>query len=98
MRHINSFEDLEPQSEGFANRASETINIIGNVFEDVLNAFGGALADITGQNHGSHLRQNQSNIPFELLHPGLPLPQTPGFIEPDAIRIENFIEDDPRRL
>jgi len=53
--HIQSAADLEPQSIGFANRAAESINIIGNVLEDLLNGFGSAISDVTGQHHGSHL-------------------------------------------
>jgi len=95
MRHINSIEDLEPQAEGFFNRGAESINIIGNVFEDILNSFGEAISGITGQ---KQLKQNQTNIPFEVLHPGLPLPQTPGFIDEESIRVEDFIENDPRDI
>jgi len=57
--HINSAADLEPHSIGFANRAAESINIIGNVLEDILNGFGGAISDITGSSHGSHLNINR---------------------------------------
>jgi len=64
MQHIRSISDLNPQSVGIANRATESVNIIGHVLEDILNGFGGALADITGQHHGSHLNINHM-IPFE---------------------------------
>jgi len=95
MKHINSAEDLEPQSEGFFNRGAETINIIGNVFEDILNSFGEAISGITGQNH---TRQNQTNIPFEVRNPNLPLPQSIGVLEEDAIRVERFVEHNPRDI
>jgi len=90
MRHINSIEDLEPQAEGFFNRGAESINIIGNVFEDILNSFGEAISGIT--------RQKQTNIPFEIRDPELPLPQTPGFIDSESIRVEKFIEHNPRNI
>jgi len=57
MQHIRSISDLNPQSVGFGNRAAESVNIIGHVLEDLLNGFGGALAAVTGQPHGSHLSQ-----------------------------------------
>jgi len=90
MRHINSIEDLEPQAEGFFNRGAESINIIGNVFEDILNSFGEAISGIT--------RQKQTNIPFEIRDPELPLPQSIGVLEADAIRVERFVEHNPRDL
>jgi len=92
MKHINSVEDLEPQAEGFFNRGAESINIIGNVFEDILNSFGEAISGITGQ------RKNQTNIPFEIRNPELPLPQTPGFIDAESQRIERFVEHNPRDI
>jgi len=55
MKHINSASDLEPKSVGFANRGAESITIIGHVLEDILNGFGGAISDVMGQPHGSHL-------------------------------------------
>ena len=52
---IKSAADLEPKSQGFANRAAESINIIGGVVETLFNSIGGAISDIAGQPHGSHL-------------------------------------------
>jgi len=62
MQHIRSISDLNPQSVGFGNRAAESINIIGHVLEDLLNGFGGAIASVTGQPHGSHLGVEQSGF------------------------------------
>jgi len=76
MQHIRSISDLNPQSEGFANRAAESVNIIGHVLEDLLNGLGGALSDVTGQPHGSHLSQTNTrelNV-FEEANP----PPTPS--------------------
>jgi len=76
MQHIRSISDLNPQSEGFANRATESVNIIGHVLEDLLNGFGGAISDVMGQPHGSHLSQTNTreiNV-FEEANP----PPTPA--------------------
>jgi len=94
MRHINSAEDLEPQSEGFFNRGAETINIIGNVFEDILNSFGEAISGITGQKH-------RTNVDLSGLDPFNPLnvnDPDPDNARADAIRAERFIENNPRDL
>lgn len=57
--------DLEPKSQGFSNRATESINIIGNVVEDFFNGLGGAISDIAGQHHGSHLNINGPGEPSD---------------------------------
>jgi len=67
MKHINSISDLDPKSEGFANRGAESITIIGHVLEDILNGFGSAISGITGQSHGSHL---DNRISFEQANTG----------------------------
>jgi len=60
---IKSAADLEPKSQGFANRAAESINIIGGVVETLLNTIGGTISDIAGQPHGSHLNINGPGVP-----------------------------------
>jgi len=101
--HIKSAADLEPQSEGIANRAAESITIIGNVLEDLLNGLGGALADVTGSNHGSHLNINRK-ISFADANPSLsPVraararrvsAEVPRDSDPlgDADRVDKFID------
>jgi len=88
MQHIRSISDLNPQSEGFANRATESINIIGNVLSDIVNGFGDALSGIgkTG------LSQNRSNLfiePQEIFNPNDPNPRE---AIADAIRVQHEID------
>lgn len=52
--HIRNISDLEPTSQGFANRGAESINIMGNMISDIFEGLGNALSNITG--HGSHTR------------------------------------------
>jgi len=102
MKHINSIKDLEPQAEGFFNRGAESINIIGNVFEDILNSFGDAISGITNQ---ATSRQNTVDLssdkfgvaPFKQII-GKALPQTPGFIDAESQRVERFVEHNPRDI
>jgi len=73
--HIQDISDLNPHSTGFANRAAESINIIGNVLEDLLNGFGGAISNITGSSHGSHLsltNTHETNVFAEANPPPTP--------------------------
>jgi len=65
---IRSAADLEPHSTGFINRGAETITILGGVVETLLNGLGGALSDITGQRHGSHLDIN-TEPELDLINP-----------------------------
>jgi len=111
MQHIRSISDLNPQSTGFANRASESINIIGHVLEDILNGFGGALADVTGQPHGSHLNINRrEQISFDKANPGLgaarlartravnaTVPRTFDTID-DTKRVQDFIDENVAQI
>jgi len=101
--HIQSAADLEPQSVGFANRAAESINIMGNVIEDLLNGLGGALSDVTGSSHGSHLNINRG-ISFAEANPSLSRvraararrvsAEVPRDVDPigDADRVQDFID------
>jgi len=77
MKHINSAADLEPKSVGFANRGAESITIMGNVLSDILNGLGGAISDVMGQPHGSHLSIDRQPISFAEANQANP-PPTPA--------------------
>jgi len=94
--HIQDISDLNPHSVGFANRAAESINIIGNVLEDLLNGFGGAISDITGSSHGSHLNINR-RVSFAEANPKDRINRghlNPAPIESDAVRVQHDIDKD----
>jgi len=68
--HIQNAGDLDPKSSGFFNRGAESITIMGNVLSDILNGLGGALSDVTGSNHGSHLNLGR-RVSFTEANPDL---------------------------
>jgi len=97
--NIRDASDLEPHSTGFINRAAESVTIIGGVLETLLNGLGGALSDVTGSSHGSHLSIDR-RVSFAEATDGRlrvkvnrghlnPAPITPG-----AVRVQEEIDKD----
>jgi len=94
--HINSAEDLEPKSLGFANRGAESINIIGNVLSDILNGFGEALSGIAKTGISGTVSFSQANRGDQLEARRLANVNDPNPEEAiaDAIRVQHDIDKD----
>jgi len=91
MKHINSADDLEPKSVGFANRGAESINIIGNVLSDILNGFGEALSGIAKTGNRGTVSFSQANQ-LEARRQANVNDPNPEEAIADAIRVQHDID------